>query len=364
MTLRIYAIALSALVINCVANAEPEFGSPPDNTSVNPPSEPLIEPEAVGSSVSSARLKSFDSVEAILERAVQAARGLNYKGTFTYEYGSVLETLELVHVVSQGVEHERVLHLSGEKREFLRSGRRSECESLASSLLKGESLLSQSGVQLLSDHYQFLISGDQRIAGRPATVVKFQPKDDLRLGRVMAFDKLTGLPLLVVSLHGKHYLERFQFVHLQSGDEVGLDALRPDVGPVVVLNSPNLCAAEQLEAASDSQAISLVAGDGARGPTWRANWLPRGFVLSQSSPEVGFTDVLTYSDGLSAFTLFVMDLDGTGVDGFKNGVARFGASLSVTQAVEVKGERYGLAIVGDVPPVSARRILASVSPIL
>ncbi len=305
---------------------------------------------------------SLVSVESLLKRATEAVRSLSYKGIFTYEYGSVLETLELVHAVTDGIEHERVLHLSGSKREFLRSGRTSECDSVAGVLLRGDALIAEGVPQRLSDHYTFLISGSRRIAGREVTLVRFQPKDNLRLLRVMGFDSDTGLPLLLVTSDGKSYLERFQFVELEHGEQVTVDDLKPESGPVVVLDAPTRCAQRQKQGSPARWVgAGLLSVPGAA-PSWKVRWVPKGFVISQSSPEPGYTEVMTYSDGLSTFTLFVVDLSEADMP-FKNGVARMGATLALTQAVEWHGRPFGLAVVGEIPPVTAKKVLSSMVPV-
>lgn len=55
-----------------------------------------------------------------LSQMSHSFRELDYRGEFTYEYGSSMDTLHIVHVVRDGVEKERLLHLNGDSHEVVR----------------------------------------------------------------------------------------------------------------------------------------------------------------------------------------------------------------------------------------------------
>lgn len=295
---------------------------------------------------------SLSSVESLIKRAVTALHEQNYKGRFTYEFGSVLETLEVVHVVEDGVAHERILHLSGKKREFLRS--RKECLTAGGMLLTGERLITESQTHQLSENYYFHIGIDERVAGRQATLVQIIPKDEYRYSLTVGFDKQSGLPLLSLLGSAQNTIERFQFIELIVGDEVSAMDIAPRQGPYQTLDHlPSRCLAK-----STVGTTSIAE----QHPAWQVGWLPPGFVLSQAETAGDFETVLTYTDGLAAFTVFVGAANGEQAPELTNGAARRGATLVLVSAAQVEGQNKTLALVGEVPLVTARQVLASVRP--
>ena len=51
-----------------------------------------------------------------LDTMNRAFRTLDYDGVFSYQSGTELTTLRVVHVVIDGIEHERLVHLDGARR--------------------------------------------------------------------------------------------------------------------------------------------------------------------------------------------------------------------------------------------------------
>ena len=60
-----------------------------------------------------------------------------FRGHLTYEYGGQMDSLVIVHGLNNGVEQERILHLSGPAREAVRQGRLASCVNAGSFLLRG-----------------------------------------------------------------------------------------------------------------------------------------------------------------------------------------------------------------------------------
>ncbi len=292
----------------------------------------------------------LESASEILQHAASAARELSYRGRFTYEFGSALETLELVHWVDGGVEHERIAHLSGKQRAFVRSGLTQTCKMASAFLLSN--LDTDGKEEGLAEHYQFFLGGEERIAGRPAYMVKIVPKDNFRYTHVLAFDRASGLPLLKLLSSDQMTLERFQFVALEVGESVNGDDDEAIVHEFQHLNSS--------DAGCIPSAVSLTVQNMS---PWAVSWLPGGFVLSDAKAAGQFESVLTYTDGLSAFTVFVSASPATtDVSAFAPGVARRGATLALTNTAQYQGQIKGVALVGEVPLNTAKRVLASLKP--
>lgn len=285
------------------------------------------------------------SVDELLHRASKALQETNYKGRLTYEFGSTLETLEVVHVVKDGIEYERIHHLSGVQREFLRSGRESDCITVGAALLRGGLISTGRDAVSLAQNYHFYIRGDDRIAGRAASVVQVVPKDELRYGMTLAVDNASGLPLMSLTTTPKSTLERFQFVHL----DVDIDILEEDLAPVIA--SHHQLDGESIHCGEAPQTE----------PNWHATWVPAGFVLSQSSQSEEHGEVLTYTDGIASFSVFVSTIEQE--DKVKTGVARRGATVALMSVTSHNDHPTSVILVGEVPPQTAQRVAASVRPI-
>lgn len=288
--------------------------------------------------------ESLTSVDELLERASRALQEQNYKGRFTYEFGTTMETLEVVHVVREGVEFERITHLNGVEREFVRSGRDQDCVSTGGFLLRGGLIPQAGGTVSLSQSYHFYIRGRDRIAGRDAEVVQAVPKDEYRYGMTLAVDSMSGLPLMsLITVSNKSAIERFQFTELEVGREIDLAAISPT---------------GRQHAQLDGAALPCTKKSPQGESIWRAGWLPPGFVVSHiTSDNTG--DTLTYTDGIASFTLFIKPLNDP--SSFKQGMARRGATTALMSVVHSTPHSVGVVLVGEVPYNTAQQVVSSVS---
>jgi sigma-E factor negative regulatory protein RseB len=285
---------------------------------------------------------SLTSVDELLERASRALQEQSYRGRFTYEFGTTMETLEIVHVVHEGVEYERITHLNGVEREFVRGGREQDCVSTGGFLLRGGLIPQAGGAVSLAQSYHFYIRGRDRIAGRDAEVVQAVPKDEYRYGMTLAVDHLSGLPLMsLITVSNKSAIERFQFTELEVSREIDIAAISPTGSQHAQLNGADLPCAKRPQGES----------------IWRADWLPPGFVVSHvTSDDEG--DALTYTDGIASFTLFIKPLNDPA--SFKQGMARRGATTALMSVVPSRPHSVGVVLVGEVPFNTAQQVVSSV----
>lgn len=287
-------------------------------------------------------LNSLASVDELLERASRALQEQNYKGRFTYEFGTTMETLEVAHVVHEGVEYERITHLNGVEREFVRGGRDQGCVSTGSFLLRGGLIPQAGGAVSLAQSYHFYIRGRDRIAGRDAQVVQAVPKDEYRYGMTLAVDSLSGLPLMsLITVSDKSAIERFQFAELEVGHDIDIATISPTGSQHAQLNGAKLPCAKLPQGES----------------IWRAGWLPSGFVVSQITSD-NDGDALTYTDGIASFTLFIKPLSDS--SSFKQGMARRGATTALMAIVPSKPHSVGVVLVGEVPFNTAQQVVSSI----
>lgn len=285
-----------------------------------------------------------DRVHSLLAGMSKAVRELDYRGLFTYEYGGALETLRIVHAVRDGVEYERLQHLSGPEREVLRQGQPVDCLHTGDQLLQGRFPALMDDTSRLDGYYHFYIRGSERVAGREVIVLQVVPKDEYRYGYTLGIDKETGL-LLKSLLVGKkkRVLERFQFVELELGPLIG----EADYQPV----SPR-------HRVADSQLSGCNLQEQQRTPErWQAAWLPSGFIFSGQRQSESAGDMLMYTDGLTTFSVFIELIKGQVA---LEGRAQRGATVAYMSQLQSAQDAYRVTVVGEIPPLTAQRVAASI----
>src|SRR5512132_2894640 len=138
-----------------------------------------------------------------LARAAQAARQLNYVGTIVYQIGPRVETSRLAHLVDNGVKLEKLVNLDGPAREVVRTQTDVRYYYPDWKLVKIEPRtfrnvfpsLSAEQQRSLSQYYDFRVVTGERVGGRAAEVVSFEPRDGLRYAHRFWSDTATGLLL-------------------------------------------------------------------------------------------------------------------------------------------------------------------------
>ena len=306
-----------------------------------------------------------------------AFRTLDYDGVFSYYAAShaqqvdlvrttmsvragfrtttTLATFRIVHMVVDGVERERIVHLNGPPREILRTG-----DEVAYKLQPGDALLDLEGATAtasygrvfarrfegVADHYDIAVAGRGRVAGRSATHLEVVPRDNERLAYRLMLDDETGL-LLRSELHdpSRANLEIFQFTSLTVGDAVDVRDL-----------------ASTAEGALIRQVSTGSRAPGRPESSWRAGWVPAGFELTSANThrppdQRRAVSMMTFSDGLAAFSVFVEAMPETGAG---HVVSRSGATVALTHLAASESGDHLVTVVGEVPVATARRIAASV----
>jgi len=307
------------------------------------------------------------NAEQWLARMSHAFRELDYDGRFVYLSGTQMSTLRVVHRVKDGVEQERLVHLSGPHNEFVRHGHDIICihegnaltrlnHSLAAASLHAiphsanDNGPDEHHVARLAAHYRFDMHIGQRVADRPAQRIDVLPKDDTRYGYHLWLDQATGLLLKSVLVdHQGTALEVFEFVSLTIGEPIADADLqasdrRSDLTHVH----------HERPIQSDSQHP--------RDDAWHPRWLPAGFYMASTDtqPMNGQgqpVDRWVYTDGLSSFTLFIEPLQQTLV---AEGVFRRGASVAASERMMRQQQPYLVTVVGEIPAATATKIVRSV----
>jgi sigma-E factor negative regulatory protein RseB len=285
---------------------------------------------------------------------------LNYDGVFSYFNGEDMATLRVVHLVRDGIEHERLVHLNGAPREILRTGDEVVCL-----LQPGDKLLEfqnsipsgpfarafAASFESVSEHYELVLSEPDRVADRDAVRLAILPVDEYRYGYRLWLDAATGLLLRSELVdHDGNRLEIFQFTTIRINDDIDASVLEPVATDDVVTTRVSLESGSRAsERASDMR--------------WEAGWVPDGFRKAawdvRTAPSTPHPiNTMMYSDEIAAFSVFVEAMPEGGASAL---VSRNGATVAVTAAVSGPADDpYLVTVVGEVPMETALRVARSV----
>jgi sigma-E factor negative regulatory protein RseB len=319
-----------------------------------------------------------DDPQRWLDDMNRAFAELSYDGIASHYSGQELATLRIVHMVVDGEQRERLVHLNGAPRQIVRRGKEIVCmvapddallalgESVTSGPFAGAFVRRYDG---LSELYGLSFFGEDRVADRAAVRLAVMPHDEHRYGYRLWLDRETRLLLRseLIDAEGNR-LEIFQFNQIVIGDAVDPGALEADDADGTLVSQLTL-------ATEDPQPV------GRQDVDWQAGWLPDGFALAGADVRTArgsdrpVTRML-YSDGLAAFSLFIEALPGPDVTPMES---RDGATVAVAHLLAgdtgqaEQADDAGLAaldarpphlvtVVGEIPVLTARRIAESIRP--
>jgi sigma-E factor negative regulatory protein RseB len=287
-----------------------------------------------------------------LDRMNQAVRQLDYEGRFVVQSGDHLDAMYLVHRVDGGIEKERMVSLTGQPREVIRSDEAVAC------LVPGQdrhinigrrpsdqpiSPLSGVSSDELARHYRMVANSGARVAGREATQILIEPQDAFRYGYRLYVDQQTALPLRSVVLDEKQRpISQLMFVDIRIGS--GVTPVELDLASMQIA---------RVDAPPEMPARA------AQKRSWRVAELPTGFRLSAHRTRPvpgGELEHSIYSDGLATFSVYVQPAGEQGL----SGESRFGASKAVGRVVD----GHEIIVVGEVPAQTLHWVAERVVPAL
>jgi len=306
----------------------------------------------------------------LMQMSANSAR-LSYSGSLVYAEGKRMQAMKIYHALKNGQRRERLVHLSGEPREFIRRGETVMCvdtvngvvklgrqgSGLKDTAMQGDSAGHYPGdyaarFASLREPYRVSFAGRGRVAGREVALIALQPKDNYRYGFSLALDTESKLLLRSLMLNAEGaVLERFEYTEITIGQEISNHDLEPQlkVEPAAVpATSPRY---------SDASATK----PRAQAAAWRVNWVPPAFtrsakgVAGQGAGNAGESRQM-YSDGLTAFSVFVEDNTNLGRRSWQRG-----ATTAHTVVKQDDAGVFSVTVVGELPLVAARKIAASVS---
>lgn len=281
---------------------------------------------------------------ALLGKMAEASREQSFQGDFVYERAGSFSTHRVWRQAGDVVV-ERLLRTDGVPQEWIRRDGTLRCGSaLTASVAWRDGGMLADQPASLSESYSLQVLGRSRVANRAVSVVAVKPRDPFRYAYELYLDADTGLLLESLLINENDaLLERFQFTNLT-------------FGPV---------APQQLEAVNACLTVSAEGGaDPAVQDRWMPAWLPPGFSpVRRESRQLGGDQlpvvIQVFTDGLARFSVFIEPLPGDRVaDDLR---AQLGPTVAVSRRLVMPDGLYLATVVGEVPPVTAERVAASLS---
>ncbi|MCF7982440.1 MAG: MucB/RseB C-terminal domain-containing protein [Pseudomonadales bacterium] len=295
----------------------------------------------------------------LFQRISNAFRQNNYDGVFIYSHGNSMESLRIVHRLDDTAERERIVRMDGPKHELIRNGEEVTC--VHSADWKGDinhripagpfAKAFIRDVSHSSSGYQVELIGPGRIVGRDTMRYAIKPKDEFRYGYQIWLDQETGLLLKSVLLHGERVLERFQFTQIDLENEIPDTELNLGIKGEVFKHHPLLL--------SESETIEQ------KKPSWKLTWMPDGFVMRMQGIRRTHggdmqADTLTYSDGMTAFSIFI---EKASAEAQEQMATQKGATVAVVRVIKSNSGNHFVTVVGEVPMTTAKRLAESIVPV-
>ncbi len=291
-----------------------------------------------------------------LNRMVDAVHSKNYVGTFVYLHDNQLETLKVIHSITEAGEHERLVSLNGEAREVIRDQASITCISpdnrsvSIDNRMAGSSFRSVFSMdsEQLSRLYAFQMLGKARIADREAVAIAILPRDQLRYGYRIFIEKQHGLPLKTDMLGPSgEMISQIMFTHL--------DVVSDNTGLQQQNRMQEVPGGEHF-AWKTQPMTSYTAMD--KPGEWLLTDLPEGFEITvvanrqggSGQPEVKH---LVLSDGLATLSVYIeSDSDGMPFQG--------ASQLGTVNAFGQQADGYLITAVGEVPAETVRQVATAV----
>ncbi len=305
---------------------------------------------AVAVSAESETGTASKTAEQWLARLGPALNMTSYRGVFVYARGDQVSSLQIAHRYRDGVVEERLVLQDGGTGEIVRKGMRVVCvlpdqgriqlDQVIPSGPFAEAFSSQ--LMPVIQWYTPELMGEDRVAGYDVVKIALKARDEHRYSHRLWLEKSTGL---LVKSHVRsdtdEVLEHFQFTSLEITDNLPDSEFQVQTRGQEIERSLS-------DGNSSSQAPRM---DG-----WILRWQPEGF-MPAAAPRSGNGQAVAFSDGLAAFSVFV---EPTGRITMPTGASRIGATTVYINQLETGDRSFMVTVVGEVPPVTAKKVAESV----
>lgn len=295
--------------------------------------------------ISTTTLASTESLQ-WLQKMQTANNNLNYEISFVQTTPINIDSLRYRHIKHNDKVYAQMLTLDNAPQEIIQKDNLVSYYSLNAAPFSIESnhisdyfpTIMQSNLQGLTEHYDFVNIGRNRIANKVVQTIRILPKDDFRYQYVVFIDEQNHLLLRSDMLDREgNLLEQFRVVN------INLDSISKSfVSDLEKLNSPPIIAEKK-----SSSAVTL---------NWYPNWLPKGFKLINQRTESDGENIIEsqlFSDGLFYFTLH----SSNAITQNQNELAHKQGSLIIYTENRNNKE---LTFIGQLPIAVARRIVQEI----
>jgi sigma-E factor negative regulatory protein RseB len=286
-----------------------------------------------------------------LKRLGPALNMTSYRGVFVYARGGQVHSMRIAHRFRDGRVEERLVLQDGGSGEIVRKGMDVVCVLPDQGRIRLDDVIpSGPFAEAFSAHFMPVVErftpelvGEDRVAGYDVVAIALRANDDDRYSHRLWLEKNTGL---LVKSHVRdadgEVLEQFQFTSLEITDDL---------------------ANQEFEIQSEGREISRTLDDPENSQSlvnrmngWTLGWRPEGF-MPAAAPRSGIGKAVAFSDGLAAFSVFV---EPAGNLKMPTGASRVGATTIYMRELDVSGKPFLVAVVGEIPPKTARKVADAV----
>jgi sigma-E factor negative regulatory protein RseB len=295
------------------------------------------------------------SAEAVkwLQRLGPAMNMTSYRGVFVYGRGQQVHSMQVAHRYNGSIVEERLVIQDGGSGEIVRRGLEVVCVLPAQDTVTLDAIIPSGPLgdsfsdQLLpaTRWYQTQMLGDGRVAGYAVVKIALTANDPYRYSYRLWLEKETGLLVKSQTRNADdQILEHFQFTSLDITDDIVDSELQ------ITTADKNKTSTMSLEPSNSvTELVTRLQG-------WSLDWLPAGFEPA-ATPRSDKRQVIAFSDGLAAFSVFVEDIASLDMP---TGASRIGATTVYLRPVQSDGRQVLISVVGEVPPITARKVAESV----
>jgi sigma-E factor negative regulatory protein RseB len=248
-------------------------------------------------------LQDFEAL-AMLQRIADAARQLNYSGTYVYQHGDQVETSRIVHFADSSAEYEKLEILDGPRREIIRNNDEVTCYYLDAKIMRSEKRVARrtfpallpDQLSALTEYYQIRKGEPERIAGFDSQALVLEPRDGMRYGHKFWAEANSGLLLKARMVNERHnVVEQFSFTQLTIGSGIIRDMVKPSFS----VSFPEW----RVDRYAHNLTSNVESG-------WAVKNFPNGFrkVMEMRRSKLGNSIPVThmvFSDGLAAVSVFI-----------------------------------------------------------
>ena len=289
-----------------------------------------------------------------LDKMAKAVESLNYEGTFVFMHEDRLETMHIIHGRDHHGVKERLVSLTGEAREVIRDKDILTCIWPQSKVVVVERSRSQHGIPAnlpanldkLSERYDLLVLGDDRIAGFDCKHIEIKPKDSYRYGYRLCIAKQSGMLLrsIMLDTNGKP-IEQVMFTGFRLLNALPKTQFKPHYAEK----------GYTWHKVAPKDHLSRLSPD----LSWHIGGMPPGYKVSENvkrpiaaSPRPVQHIILT--DGLASVSVFIAKHDS--VTELVKGTIGSGAMHAYTRHLN----DHQITVVGEVPENTVRMIGESI----